>query len=382
MNRERPGQQSTGTYSLGQTRFVLIAAVLSLLMGSSAFAVTPRVKDDAGYFSEATIKKANEEVSVIEHEFHKDLLIETFKAVPAGKEELARGAQENAFFSQWARDRARDAGLNGIYVLITKSPKRVQVEIGNDTQKRAFPRHNRDELRDMLVTGFRTQQYDKSLLDAVQYVHRTLRQNLGALSTIPGADRAPVRHAPAVAQGANVSWIIWLIVGVGGIWLLFAILRGIGHAIGGGGPRYGGGPGPGYGGGPGPGYGGGGYGGGGGGGGFMSGMLGGLFGAAAGNWMYDSFLRGGHSGGGGYMNEQNQQFDNSGSSGGVDTDYSGSGGSFDDNASADSRNLGGGDFFGGGGDSGGGDFGGGGGGGDFGGGDFGGGDTGGSGGDF
>jgi hypothetical protein len=109
----------------------------------------------------------------------------------------------------------------------------------------------------------------------------------------------------------------------------------------------------------------------------MSGLLGGMFGAAAGNWIYDSFFRGGHSSGWG----GSQAYGDSPGSAPEprDTDYTGTGGDFGD---AGGGGAGGGDFGGGGG--GGGDFGGG--GGDFGGGggDFGGGggDFGGGGGDF
>lgn len=145
------------------------------------------------------------------------------------------------------------------------------------------------------------------------------------------------------AQTFPWTIVLWIGLGLLGLWIVFGLIRGLstsrqqnqqygqyggnlpppaGYGAGqrppAGAPGYGPGgqmqppAGPGYGAGA-PGYGpGGGYGpppSGGGGGGFLSGMLGGMFGAAAGNWVYDSFARrpqggpGGMMGGGAYGGE-------------------------------------------------------------------------------
>src|SRR5262249_15497044 len=115
---------------------------------------------------------------------------------------------------------------------------------------------------------------------------------------------APVPHLLA-QQGPDFNWmtIFWIVVVLVGVWVVIGIVRGFSRrsqgpypqqgrpmqSMGGGGaqysPQYGGAP-------PAP------TPMGGGGGGFVSSLLGGMFGAAAGNWIYDSFTgRGSHGGG-------------------------------------------------------------------------------------
>jgi uncharacterized membrane protein YgcG len=65
----------------------------------------------------------------------------------------------------------------GIYVLITKEPGHIQVEVGHETQKAAFTSKDRDRLRDILIDGFQKKEYDRGLLDAVQFVEKTLDEN-------------------------------------------------------------------------------------------------------------------------------------------------------------------------------------------------------------
>jgi uncharacterized protein len=86
------------------------------------------------------------------------------------------------------------------------------------------------------------------------------------------------------------------------------------------------------------------------GGGFGRSLLGGLFGAAAGMWMYDQFF--GSQGHASSWSERNDAGSGDGGVSGQDTDYSGSGGGFDDSGGdsggGDSGGFGGGDSGGGG----------------------------------
>lgn len=350
-----------------------------MLAVASASPARAAVKDEAGFFSATAIQKANSEIAEIQRRFRKNLLIETVRTVPDDKvdrvKQMDRSARDS-FFHKWANERARADGVNGVYVLICKSPGHVQVEAGADTKKRAFTPQNERALSNLLITAFREKKYDRGLEDAVSYVQRSMANNLAGHTRSAGPIVGPTGHAGpnrnAPITGGSMSWIVWLILIVVGVWICFALLRGISRGMGAGGRPPGPG-GPGYGG---YGYGGGGYGGGGGG--FMSSVLGGLFGAAAGNWLYDSFFRGGstHS----FSDYNAGTFNEGSTTGGSDVgqDYTGAGGDFDDSVQAERDDSGaGGDF--GGDDFGGGDFGG----GDFGGGDFGGGDFGGgAGGDF
>jgi uncharacterized protein len=342
----------------------------------TAATVAPTVKDEAHFFSEGAIKQADRKVLQIHRDFHKDLLIETLPQVPADLEDQYKKEGKEKFFNTWAINRARLADVDGIYVLICKSPGHIEAEVGNKTRLKAFTLDNRKKLLEIMLGHFREKRYDAALTEGVDYVYEAMHENLG-----PPRREEP---APSGADGGGSSWPPWLgwvcigLVGFVVLWLIIGVVRavsGLGRR-----PAYGG-PGPGgYGGGgyaPG-GYGGGGYAPGyGGGGGFWSSLLGGMFGATAGNWIYDSFFHRGASMGGGTGGwSAPSQPQGGGMQTGPDqpdTDYSGAGGDFSDTGGAE----GGGGDFGGGDAGGGGDFGGNeaGGGGDFGGGggDFGGG---------
>jgi uncharacterized membrane protein YgcG len=354
-----------------------LAVALAVLSGClvavapvSAMAVAPQIKDDGKFFTDEAREKADKEIREIHREFGKDFLIETFATVPA---DLAKDADlkdkdaRNRFFEKWARERARGADVNGIYVLICKEPAHLQVEVGNETQKKAFTTEDRNELSSMLIKSLREKKNDDGLLEAVEFVRSKLKAHGVRASSAPVIIPKPGGNVVSSGLGGLICFGVLILAG---LWLVVGLFRTI--TGGGGGNRGGYGPG---------GYGGGGYGGGGGGGGgggFMSSLMGGMFGAVAGNWMYNSFFGGGsHNFGGG----QGAGYGDTGYTGGSadanrpDTDYSGTGGDFGGDGGGGGDAGGGGGDFGGDGGGGGGDFGGGG-GGDFGGGgggDFGGG---------
>jgi hypothetical protein len=359
-------------------RWALLPAVLAgwVVAVPARAALVSEVKDDAGFFKPETIQKANREIKEIKDRYKHDVVIETFKAPPADRAEevkkMDRSAR-NRFFEEWARERFKGQEVNGIYILICREPPHLQVEVGNQTQKKAFTLRDRDRLVQLLMEHFRKKEYDQGLLEGVDFVRKTMAENRADASPAPAPHRgeAPVTPPPPPTHrgGGGIMGLDCfglLCVGVAAalvIWVIFGLVRaftGMGRGGYGGGPGYGGGYGPGY----------------GGGGGFMSGLLGGLFGAAAGSWMYDSFF---HGGGGGGLGGTAYGGEPGAAPTPEDTDSSGAGGDFGGDAGGGGSDFGGGGDSGGGGDfgGGGGDFGGG--GGDFGGG---GGDFGGGGGDF
>jgi uncharacterized membrane protein YgcG len=375
---------------------VLTATFLLGLLGfgGPVQAATAEVRDEANFFSADAQTRAEKIIKEIGQRYKKDLLIETMRQVPADKREEANSSDEKAkrrFFANWAIQRARAEGLNGIYVLITREPGHVEIAVGNQTRT-VFPDEARQRLSQLLLDHFRRKEFDEGLLAAVQEVRSVLATapTAGPGATVgPGADATSNHNRPAhnrrAAPGgwggtAGGSWLRWLSIGLAvlvGVWLLSALMRAFsgtqprpaGAAFGGPGP--GGAPYAGYGG---PGYGGYGTGGGG----FFTSLMGGLFGAAAGSWLYDQFS-GGHShlGGPGSMGG----LPTTGTPDQRDTDYSAEGGDFDQPAEAYEDDRGGGFPEDNSSSGSGGDFGGGG-GGDFGGGDFGGGSDTTSGGDF
>lgn len=338
------------------TRWALIPGLVAgwLWLAGPARAVTPEVKDDAGLFTAAAVKRANEIIADVSRRFKKDIVIETYKEVPADKLGQRKSLGDDRFFPKWAEDRFAALRTDGVYVLICENPKKLLVSVGKKTQERDFKPADRNRLRDTFVAGLKSGKRDDALVNGVQFIADTIQSNHRGAEERASARRTTTTTMPAANHndGGGFNWggiLCWGLLIVGGIWLVFGLIRAFTGGMGGmgGGPGYGG-------------YGG--YGGGG----FFSSLMGGLFGAAAGMWMYNNFF-GGHGTGFG-----STAYGSDAGAGGVSGSDEGQVGS---TTSDDWGDSGGGDTGGdwGGGDAGGGDWGGGGGDWGGGGGDFGGG---------
>jgi uncharacterized protein len=324
------------------TLSALLAGLLAAGGAAAAAGVAGEVHDEAGFFSADAVARANQAINDIHRDFKKDLLIETFKSVPAPRLDEVRRMDKAArsnFFNTWARDNAKAARVNGIYILICKDPGHLEVEVGNVTSQKAFPPASRNVLANRMLDKFgeaaklkdenaRKKLHDQALDDAVTFVHGTLKFNLGSEAAEAAAEGKAARPGHSWTASLGGLLCMGLLVALC-IWLVVGLIRAF--------------------------SGGGGWGGGGGG--FMTGLLGGLFGAMAGAWLYDHFFRGDSWG----SSSAHGSDAGHGSSEPHDTDYSGSGGDYGGgDAGGGDFGGGGGDFGGGGGDFGGGDFGGGG----------------------
>ncbi len=328
-------------------RTMALLASVGLILGAGAprtLAVGPEVRDAAGIFSAAAVKDADETVRRIQRDYRKELLIETFAAVPESRtEEYAKNREE--FFNNFVRERAMAARLDGIYVLIMKEQPphryRIQVGVGQVTRQRAFTLSDRDALVKTFQSSFREDKFDEALRNGVALVERTLQSNLqGPVATKSNAsglrvDReasAPGYRSSSSSIGSIVVLVLFIFIGVLVVGFIIRLLRG---AMGGT-PGLGGAGGMG-----------GGMGYGGGGGGFFSSLLGGIGGAMAGSWLYDRlFSNTAHA------DDVHSSSSDAGVPSDFGRDFSSSGGDVD--VSGGDFGGGGGGDFGGGGDSGGG----------------------------
>ncbi len=191
-------------------------ALLPVLLAISLTAsVRAAVSDEAGFFSPDAARRADDEIQEIKRQTGKDLVVETFKAVPEDQAKAVRSmnrAARDAFFAHWAQERARELGVDGVYVLICKSPAQAQVVLGPGTEDRLFPEPDRAELTRLLTPRFTRKQYDSELLDGVTLVRRTLYYNLNH----PGAPRPEAMTWPAV---------LLVIGGLLGLWLVVVVIR-------------------------------------------------------------------------------------------------------------------------------------------------------------
>src|SRR5262249_25190596 len=132
----------------------------------------------------------------------RDLLIETVESVPADELERVQKDREARarFFDRWARERAGEAGVNGLYVLICRKPGRVEVSVGTETGKHDFLESDASRLRLRMAKDFGAKEYDKGLLDAVNSVRETLKANVHK-----GGGRAAVARHPDGGRGEGMG---------------------------------------------------------------------------------------------------------------------------------------------------------------------------------
>ena len=308
-----------------------LVAVPLALAGSFAHAANAVVRDQAGFFSESAESAASRVISEIQTTHKRDMVVETFRDIPA---EVRRGvdlqdkAAVNKLFETWSADRARELGVQGVYVLLTREPAHLQVAVGNQTQRQAFTLADRNALANRMLEQLRAKKYDDALIAGVGFVRDTLSAHAAPTTkakapSTSSTTSTPFTQAPVgqSAEAAGRGGSIWsmllpiLLIGV----VVLVVIRILGRLFGGGA----GGMQPGF----------------GGGGGFLRSMLGGIFGAAAGMWLFNQFSGLGSAFGSDASSAP--QEGGADDAGGQDTDYSSSGGDFGDSGGGDS---GGGDF--------------------------------------
>src|SRR5262249_27075712 len=143
------------------------------------------------------------------------LAIETFAEPPGDRTAPPKGEKRDEFFRTIARDRYRDLGVRGIYVLICKSPGYVGVELGDATRKKAFTPSDRTELRKKMVAAFGEKKFDEGLIAGVNFVDQTLRANGATAKTITGGSAAAEPVGRDGGKGAKMSGIWgWICIGL------------------------------------------------------------------------------------------------------------------------------------------------------------------------
>jgi uncharacterized protein len=371
-------------------------AALAIGSMAAALALVPvparsaEVRDDARMFSAPAVRQAQATLDAFEKSTGLPVRIETVASLkeattPREKSEWSRrSAREVVTLLAERKDRER--GGRELYVLLARDDKVISNPLVPSKFASTLTESRRSAIREAFVNGMKTGDPDRALRDASLVIERssaemaragTVGAAPGNSSFLPGPNsrpanapaqvpgttpRLPAPGAPQPVPGPSTGFSFFsLILLIGGVWLVFRLIRGLmgmGRSqapYGGHGPGQGqAGPGPGYGYGPGPQQGGGGI---------FSSILGGLGGAIAGNWVYDQFR--GHGGGQAHAgqtpffptSDPNAAHDPGGIAGG--DDQGGLGGSWGSGSDSpggwlDGGSSGGGDWGGGGGDFGGG----------------------------
>lgn len=152
------------------------------------------------------LQPIEQQIAAIHSRFHKDLLIEAVEAVPPEREKELKALKQQRFFALWAEERALAAGVDGIYVLVCNAPRHIQVYVSPDSRE-VFGTRMQDRLRKSLDRKFTRRDYYGGLLEAVTMVREQLEDSLGE----------PKR--------SDWVWIVWVILGILGLWVVIAFVR-------------------------------------------------------------------------------------------------------------------------------------------------------------
>ena len=187
--------------SLSARLALLVSTALAVSVGvrgdaSTLSATDPHVFDGGMFFSEEAVSEADDVIRSIKQAYDRDVMFETYAGIPDDlKDELARDGRDK-FYQDWLNRRARQLGVRGVFVLMTREPGRVQVGVDKSTRNRAFTLTDAEALRETLGSAFRTRQFDRGLLDGVRLVRRRMGEN-----TAPGPEpTVPVLTADASAK--------------------------------------------------------------------------------------------------------------------------------------------------------------------------------------
>jgi hypothetical protein len=176
-----------------------LAAVAGLteatLAGDSS---SDRVIDTVGLFRPKTIDRADALIRELKQQYHFDVRVETLQLGDVERKQVEGLSHRRAkarYFADLGRQRAEDANVNGLYILISTAPRYVQVTVSPHSAEGLFSNYQQRQLHKLLVAGLSEARPGDNLIDAA-----TAALGIGWRER-PGADRTLI---DAVKQVQNV----------------------------------------------------------------------------------------------------------------------------------------------------------------------------------
>lgn len=176
-------------------RILAVPVIVSIvLLGfiRPAMAGIHQVWDEAHFVKKQTLDQIDQILQETQDKYGKDLMIETFASIPDDLKPNLEKDGKDKFYTTWARSEAFQLGVNGVIILITGDPPHLQIEVGKDTQQKAFTIADRDELVKKLAASFVAKDFDGGLVMAAQFVHDRMARNMSGTG------------APATTQPSTV----------------------------------------------------------------------------------------------------------------------------------------------------------------------------------
>jgi hypothetical protein len=178
-----------------------------LLSPANAQTVARGLRDGAGLFDKKeVVEQINAQIEDIYHHYGKDVLIETVRTIPPEGEAELKHHRAARFFENWADERAVAAGVDGIYILICQEPRHIEVAVRPKENLATFDKRTRERLRKTLEHKLQGK-WPEALGDTVALVG----ERLGSKEE--------------EANRGGWGWILAVIGGILGAWVLIALVR-------------------------------------------------------------------------------------------------------------------------------------------------------------
>ena len=143
-----------------------------------AAAAARGVHDAARLFSPVAVSRADDQAREIAQKYRQDVLLETFAMPPPDRAEALGGAaraEQDRLLTAWAEERGTAAKVRGIYVLVCKDPRSVQVWVSPEA-RRAFGEEPGRKLGGLLTKEIRAKRFDAGLQAALEFLDQTLAE--------------------------------------------------------------------------------------------------------------------------------------------------------------------------------------------------------------
>ena len=161
-----------------RTCLCLVLTWLFIAGGGSAHAVfPPAIKDDGKFFKADALEKANKKIKELYEKYKKDVVIETIASVPTDLEKKFKEQGAKKFFASHAVERVKTLGVNGIYILVCKTPGYLQIEMDSDTRKKEFTNSDRAKVNKSFRKSLGDEKPDEGLAETLDAIETALKAN-------------------------------------------------------------------------------------------------------------------------------------------------------------------------------------------------------------
>lgn len=129
-------------------------------------------KDEAKFFSESAWKNVQTDAEKLLKDKKIDLQIEALATPPNSTPEKVKamtGEEREKFFKDYALERCKADKINGVYIIICKSPGYAYIEIHGPSAS-SFPAGFGSKLKTTLLSNFKEMKFDAGLTDALQMI--------------------------------------------------------------------------------------------------------------------------------------------------------------------------------------------------------------------